>query len=114
MMMESPLRHSTSLNGPMQSTWSRAPASPTFSAKALETISWNGSMAGRIAHGSDSLRRTVLAVDQFGFLQRPEQALARAGLAAHRIRLGEPVEGELDVLGGQRRAVVGLQIRRGS
>jgi hypothetical protein len=33
--------------------------------------------------------------------ERAEQPLARAGLPAHRVRLDQPVEGELDVLGHQ-------------
>ena len=34
-------------------------ASPFFSPKAFDTTAWNGSLAGRIAHGADSLKRTV-------------------------------------------------------
>ena len=59
MMSESPRRHSTSLNGPTQSTCVASAALPAFSTKPLRTSSWNGSIAGRIGHGVARLMRTV-------------------------------------------------------
>ena len=75
MITASPLRHSTSLKGPVPFSWVAMPSAPTFSSNFFWITSWNGSIAGSSGQGDFSTKRTVLSSTFSTFSSGPSRLL---------------------------------------